>query len=345
MKRLTMILTSAALVLSALSACTSPKDDNTFKETALSGTPVRIDIPDTPVNSVISANCHIVTLSKTEDRKAGTVRSSVAVYSVTEEDIVLKGTLSLPGVTIYDKIMLFPMDTEGYICGVSIMSANRFYGITETAELKELEALEQKTKGHVFNYSFTAPVCLLDGYFYFLEVGDDSNYSLNRTEDDGTIKPVCYLNKTGGEWLPYLGAASGNGSTIVFGYSFYREILFLNTETGKAVSTSFEEPGFSEELARNLQGDILESQRKYYGGYIHVGKRVFLENLDGFIFASGEDTPDAILDVFSISGKPMERLLLDRSGHCAVDENGGRIFLFTYGDNPGLFVYHYRAEQ
>ena len=146
--------------------------------------------------------------------------------------------------------------------------------------------------------------------------------------------------KTGGEWLPYLGAASGNGSTIVFGYSFYREILFLNTETGKAVSTSFEEPGFSEELARNLQGDILESQRRYYGGYIHVGKRVFLENLDGFIFASGEDTPDAILDVFSISGKPMERLLLDRSGHCAVDEKGGRIFLFTYGDNPELFVYN-----
>ena len=109
-----------------------------------------------------------------------------------------------------------------------------------------------------FNYSFTAPVCLLDGYFYFLEVGDDSNYSLNRTEDDGTIKPVCYLNKTGGEWLPYLGTASGNGSTIAFGYSFYREILFLNTATGKAVSTSFEEPGFSEELARNLQGDILE---------------------------------------------------------------------------------------
>ena len=345
MKHLTIILTSAALAMSALSACTSPKDDNTFKETALSGTPVRIDIPDTPVNSVISANGHIVTLSKTEDRKTGTVRSFVAVYSVTEEDIVPKGTLSLPDVSIFDKIMLFPTDAEGCICGVSVMSTNRFYGITGTVELKELEALEQKTKGHVFNYSFTAPVCLLDGYFYFLEVGDDSNYSLNRTEDDGTIKPVCYLNKTGGEWLPYLGAASGNGSTIVFGYSFYREILFLNTETGKAVSTSFEEPGFSEELARNLQGDILESQRRYYGGYIHVGKRVFLENLDGFIFASGEDTPDAILDVFSISGKPMERLLLDRSGHCAVDERGGRIFLFTYGDNPGLFVYHYRAEQ
>ena len=342
MKHLTIILTSAALALSVLNACASPKDGNEFKETALSGTPVRMDIPDTPINSVLSNNGHIVTLSKIENREAGSVSSSVSVYSVKEEDIVLKGTLSLPGVTIYDKIMLFPMDTEWYICGVSIMSANRFYGITETAELKELEALEQKTKGHVFNYSFTAPVCLLDGYFYFLEVGDDSNYSLNRTEDDGTIKPVCYLNKTGGEWLPYLGA----GSTIVFGYSFYREILFLNTETGKAASTSFKEPGFSEELARNLQGDILESQRKYYGGYIHVGKRVFLETLDGFIetldgfiFASGEDTPDAILDVFSISGKPMERLLLDRSGHCAVDENGGRIFLFTYGDNPELFVY------
>ncbi len=339
MKHLTIILTSAALALSVLNACASPKDGNEFKETALSGTPVRMDIPDTPINSVLSNNGHIVTLSKIEDREAGSVSSSVSVYSVKEEDIVLKGTLSLPGVTIYDKILLFPMDTEGYICGVSIMSANRFYGITETAELKELEALEQKTKGHVFNYSFTAPVCLLNGYFYFLEVGDDSNYSLNRIEDDGTIKPVCYLNKTGGEWLPYLGAASGNSSTIVFGYSFYGEILFLNTETGKAVSTSFEEPGFSEELARNLQGDILESQRKYYGGYIHVGKRVFLENLDGFIFASGEDTPDAILDVFSISGKPMKRLLLDRSGHCALDENGGRILLFTYGDNPELFVY------
>ena len=325
MKHLTIILTSAALALSVLNACAYPKDSNAFKETALSGTPVRMDIPDTPINSVLSNNGHIVTLSKIEDREAGSVSSFVSVYSVKEEDIVLKGTLSLPGVTIYDKIMLFPMDTEWYICGVSIMSANRFYGITETAELKELEALEQKTKGHVFNYSFTAPVCLLDGYFYFLEVGDDSNYSLNRTEDDGTIKPVCYLNKTGGEWLPYLGAASGNGSTIA--------------ETGKAASTSFKEPGFSEELARNLQGDILESQRRYYGGYIHVGKRVFLENLDGFIFASGEDTPDAILDVFSISGKPLERLLLDRSGHCAVDENGGRIFLFTYGDNPELFVY------
>ena len=262
-----------------------------------------------------------------------------------KEDIVLKGTLSLPDVSIFDKIMLFPTDAEGCICGVSVMSTNRFYGITGTVELKELEALEQQTKGHVFNYSFTAPVCLLDGYFYFLEVGDDSNYSLNRTEDDGTIKPVCYLNKTGGEWLPYLGAASGNGSTIVFGYSFYREVLFFDTGSGKVVSVSFGEPGYSEETARNLQGDILESQRKYYGGYIHVGKRVFLETLDGFIFASGEDTPDAILDVFSISGKPMERLLLDRSGHCAVDERGGRILLFTYGDNPGLFVYHYRAEQ
>ena len=345
MKHLTIILTSAALALSVLNACASPKDGNEFKETALSGTPVRMDIPDTPINSVLSNNGHIVTLSKIENREAGSVSSSVSVYSVKEEDIVLKGTLSLPGVTIYDKIMLFPMDTEGYICGVSIMSANRFYGITETAELKELEALEQKTKGHVFNYSFTAPVCLLDGYFYFLEVGDDSNYSLNRMEDDGTIKPVCYLNKTGGEWLPYLGAASGNGSTIVFGYSFYREVLFFDTGSGKAVSVSFGEPGYSEETARNLQGDILDSQRKYYGGYIHVGKRVFLETLDGFIFASGEDTPDAILDVFSISGKPMERLLLDRSGHCAVDEKGGRIFLFTYGDNPGLFVYHYRAEQ
>ena len=132
---------------------------------------------------------------------------------------------------------------------------------------------------------------------------------------------------------------------LEFHFNASREVLFFDTGCGKAVSTSFEEPGFSEELARNLQGDILESQRKYYGGYIHVGKRVFLENLDGFIFASGEDTPDAILDVFSISGKPMERLLLDRSGHCAVDENGGRILLFTYGDNPGLFVYHYRAEQ
>lgn len=251
----------------------------------------------------------------------------------------------MPDVSIFDKIMLFPTDAEGCICGVSVMSTNRFYGITGTVELKELEALEQQTKGHVFNYSFTAPVCQQNGRFYFLEVGDDSNYSLNRMEDDGTIKPLCYLNKTGGEWLPYLGAASGNGSTIVFGYSFYREVLFLNTETGKAVSVSFGEPGYSEETARNLQGDILDSQRKYYGGYIHVGKRVFLENLDGFIFASGEDTHDAILDVFSISGKPMERLLLDRSGHCAVDERGGRIFLFTYGDNPGLFVYHYQTEQ
>lgn len=343
MKRLTMILTSAALALSALSACTSPKD--TFKETALSGTPVRMDIPDTPVNSVISANGHIVTLSKTEDRKAGTVRSSVAVYSVTEEDIVLKGTLSLPDVSIFDKIMLFPTDAEGCICGVSVMSTNRFYGITGTMELKELEALEQQTKGHVFNYSFTAPVCMHNGRFYFLEVGDDSNYSLNRVEDDGTVKPLCYLNKTGGDWLPYLGAASGNGSTIVFGYSFYREVLFFDTGSGKAVSVSFGEPGYSEETARNLQGDILDSQRKYYGGYVHVGERVFLKNLDGFIPASGEESPDAVLDVFSISGKPEERLLLDRSGHCAVDERGGRIFLFTYGDNPGLFVYHYRTEQ
>lgn len=345
MKRLTIILTSAALAMSALSACTSPKDDNTFKESALSGTPVRIEIPDTPVNSVISANGHIVTLSKTEDRKAGTVRSSVAVYSVTEEDIVLKGTLSLPDVSIFDKIMLFPTDAEGCICGVSVMSTNRFYGITGTVELKELEALEQQTKGHVFNYSFTAPVCQQNGRFYFLEVGDDSNYSLNRMEDDGTIKPLCYLNKTGGDWLPYLGAASGNGSTIVFGYSFYREVLFFDTGSGKAVSVSFGEPGYSEETARNLQGDILDSQRKYYGGYVHVGERVFLKNLDGFIPASGEESPDAVLDVFSISGKPEERLLLDRSGHCAVDERGGRIFLFTYGDNPGLFVYHYRAEQ
>lgn len=339
MKRLTIILTSAALVLSALSACTSQKDDNTFKETALSGTPVRMDIPDTPVNSVISANGHIVTLSKTEDRKAGTVRSSVAVYSVTEEDIVLKGTLNLPDVSIFDKIMLFPTDAEGCICGVSVMSANRFYGITGTVELKELEALEQQTKGHVFNYGFTAPVCMHNGRFYFLKVGDDSNYSLNRVEDDGTIKPLCYLNKTGGDWLPYLGAASGNGSTIVFGYSFYREVLFFDTGSGKAVSVSFGEPGYSEETARNLQGDILDSQRKYYGGYVHVGERVFLENLDGFIPASGEESPDAVLDVFSISGKPEERLLLDRSGHCAVDEKGGRIFLFTYGDNPELFVY------
>ena len=173
--------------------------------------------------------------------------------------------------------MLFTTDAEGCICGVSVMSTNRFYGITGTVELKELEALEQKTKGHVFNYSFTAPVCLLDGYFYFLEVGDDSNYSLNRTEDDDTIKPVCYLNKTGGEWLPYLGAASGNGSTIVFGYSFYREVLFFDTGSGKAVSTSFGELGYSEETARNLQGDILDSQRKYYGGYVHVGERVFLK--------------------------------------------------------------------
>lgn len=345
MKRLTMILSSAALALSALSACTSQKDDNTFKETALSGTPVRIDIPDTPVNSVISANCYIVTLSKTEDRKAGTVRSSVAVYSVTEEDIVLKGTLSLPDVSIFDKIMLFPTDAEGCICGISVMSTNRFYGITGTVELKELEALEQQTKGHVFNYSFTAPVCQQNGRFYFLEVGDDSNYSLNRMEDDGTVKPLCYLNKTGGDWLPYLGAASGNGSTIVFGYSFYREVLFFDTGSGKAVSVSFGEPGYSEETARNLQGDILDSQRKYYGGYVHVGERVFLKNLDGFIPASGEESPDAVLDVFSISGKPVERLLLDRSGHCAVDERGGRIFLFTYGDNPGLFVYHYRTEQ
>lgn len=343
MKRLTMILTSAALALSALSACTSQKD--TFKETALSGTPVRMDIPDTPVNSVISANGHIVTLSKTEDRKAGTVRSSVAVYSVTEEDIVLKGTLSLPDVSIFDKIMLFPTDAEGCICGVSVMSTNRFYGITGTMELKELEALEQQTKGHVFNYSFTAPVCQQNGRFYFLEVGNDSNYSLNRMEDDGTVKPLCYLNKTGGDWLPYLGAASGNGSTIVFGYSFYREVLFFDTGSGKAVSVSFGEPGYSEETARNLQGDILDSQRKYYGGYVHVGERVFLKNLDGFIPASGEESPDAVLDVFSISGKPEEKLLLDRSGHCAVDERGGRIFLFTYGDNPGLFVYHYRTEQ
>ena len=162
MKHLTIILTSAALALSVLNACASPKDGNEFKETALSGTPVRMDIPDTPINSVLSNNGHIVTLSKIENREAGSVSSSVSVYSAKEEDIVLKGTLSLPGVTIYDKIMLFPMDTEGYICGVSVMSTNRFYGITGTVELKELEALEQKTKGHVFNYSFTAPVCLLD---------------------------------------------------------------------------------------------------------------------------------------------------------------------------------------
>ena len=251
----------------------------------------------------------------------------------------------MPDVSIFDKIMLFPTDAEGCICGVSVMSTNRFYGITGTVELKELEALEQQTKGHVFNYSFTAPVCQQNGRFYFLEVGDDSNYSLNRMEDDGTVKPLCYLNKTGGDWLPYLGAASGNGSTIVFGYSFYREVLFFDTGSGKAVSVSFGEPGYSEETARNLQGDILDSQRKYYGGYVHVGERVFLKNLDGFIPASGEESPDAVLDVFSISGKPEERLLLDRSGHCAVDERGGRIFLFTYGDNPGLFVYHYRTEQ
>ena len=60
----------------------------------------------------------------------------------------------------------------------------------------------------------------------------------------------------------------------MFGYSFYREVLFFDTGSGKAVSVSFGEPGYSEETARNLQGDILESQRKYYGGYIHVGKRV-----------------------------------------------------------------------
>lgn len=332
-----LIITLAILFLA--NVCVSGKNGQVFKEIALSGTSVGIDLPEAPVNSVFSGNGHIVTLSKIEDRKAGSVSGSISVYSIKGKDIVLKGTLSLPGVTIYDKIMLFPIDAEEYICGVSVMSANRFYGITVATELKELEELEQKTKGHIFNYSFTAPVCLLGGHFYFLEVGDDSNYSLVMTGDDGTTKPVCYLNKTGGEWLPYIGSAAVGGNTIVFGYSFYRKILFFNTETGKAVSTSFEEPGFSEELTRNLKGDILESQRRYYGGYIHVGKRVFLENLDGFIFASGEDVPDAVLDVFSISGKPVERLLLDRSGHCAVDEKGGRIFLFTYGNNPELFVY------
>ena len=54
MKHLTIILTSAALALSVLNACASPKDGNEFKETALSGTPVRMDIPDTPINSVLS---------------------------------------------------------------------------------------------------------------------------------------------------------------------------------------------------------------------------------------------------------------------------------------------------
>ena len=66
MKHLTIILTSAALALSVLNACASPKDGNEFKETALSGTPVRMDIPDTPINSVLSNNGHIVTLSKIE---------------------------------------------------------------------------------------------------------------------------------------------------------------------------------------------------------------------------------------------------------------------------------------
>ena len=71
MKHLTIILTSAALALSVLNACASPKDGDAFKETALSGTSVRMDIPDTPINSVLSNNGHIVTLSKIEDREAG----------------------------------------------------------------------------------------------------------------------------------------------------------------------------------------------------------------------------------------------------------------------------------
>ena len=87
----------------------SGRNGQTFKETTLSGTHVCMDIPNTPINSVLSNNGHIATLSKIEDRETGSVSSSVSVYSTKGEDIVLKGTLNLPDVTIYDNIYaVFP---------------------------------------------------------------------------------------------------------------------------------------------------------------------------------------------------------------------------------------------
>lgn len=314
------------------------RNGQTYK--VLNGTPVFMDIPELPVSHILSDSSHIVALSISRDGNAYTTSGFISVYSIEEEGIVPAGTLELPTMSIFDRIMLFPMDTGSYICGVSVLSANKFYGIAENMELIELKALAQKTKGHIFNLGFTTPVCLQDEYFYFLEPDDDSNYSLNRTEDDGTIKPVLYLDKKGSDnKLPYLGSATGNDGTIVFGYNFYNEIVIFDTGTGKSTSASFDDSGHSDELIMDFSGDILDFQRRYYGGYIHVGDRIFLVNLNGYIFASGEDIPNVTIDVFGRSGKPMERLLLDRSGHCAVDEQGGRIFLFTYGDNPQVYVY------
>jgi hypothetical protein len=337
-----LVFSSLAIVIcSCATASKQPYPPSFGKTTELKGKAIDLNITGSSVQSVIVSGDYFVTLNKDTTEK-------IAVIDISGKAMKKLRTFAIPNLRERDRVSLFSIKSKEYICGVSIFDRNAYYGITKDLQLEELKWLKKDMSRYFYEYSWASPVMIDDSNFYFCGVGDDDAYSLYRikTNHDSAPEIVTRFSKNNHGYIPFLGKAGGNPNTgrIVYGYRYFKEVLFINALKNKCKSVSFDAEGFSEEMARNSGRDILDSQKNYYGDYVFSGKKAYLRSFDGILFYGSALPENTVIEVFSKKGRPLERFVLDKYGLCAVDEARGRFFLITYGNSPELYEYRFQKR-
>lgn len=333
--------TLAIAICSCSMASKQPSLPSFGKATELKGNAINLDIVGFSMQSAIVSGDYLVTLN-------ADTKETIAVIDIDENEIKKLRTFDIPNFRESDRASLFSVKDKEYICGVSIFDKNVYYGITKDLRLEELKSLKKDMSRYFYDYSWASPVMMDDSYFYFCGAGDDNVFSLYRQKIKHDIVPetVKRFSENNQGCIPFLGKAGGNPykGKIVFGYRYFKKVLFIDALKNKCESVSFDAEGFSEEKAKNSGRDILDSQKNYYGGDVFCGKKAYLQSFDGLLFYDSALPQSSVIEVFSKKGRPLERFVLDKYGLCAVDEARGRFFLITYGSSPELYEYSFRKR-
>ncbi len=307
------------------------------KETALTGKRVNIDMGSESVKDMAIFGDFLFTLSQLEDDM------QLKVYSISADKVSVIASFMLPE-SKHDYVWLFRTDRDNYLCGVFNGNTNACYGLTKDLRMVKLVDIEKKISKHIDPDIRYFPVCDRGNVLYlvarlFTDSGSRT-YGLYAIGSEGS--PVLKEKLQGEDYpgvyyAPFVGDgySDSKGKLIVFGYSFFKELRFINTANGKTRRTIFNAPGYDTEI--DLYS--LKSQKKYYGQYISVGDKVYVRSFEGKPVTTEADWKTSVLEVFSRSGKPLERFIFDRCGRFAVDMARGRVFLVSPGSSPQLFMY------
>jgi hypothetical protein len=326
MKRLLFALLTVFAV-----ACTS---GNGVKVTELKGEKVMtLDYKPSLPSMMVVDDLLIVANGRSNDK--------VMIYD--KETLALKSKITLAERPDYDRALLFPIEGDEYICGYFFPFFGDVYGLKKNLTSEQLKV--GKYYADVSSISFgmvSVAGANKDGVIF---CGKDK-------PNDRSAKGYCIWNygaeKTdmlfdmtdgmnSGAFASSAGIMSMNEEVLVFGYKYHDWISFIDRKTGEVKTVKRDSPGFS--IAN--EADYSDKNPQYFNASLNVGEKVWIHNMEGYIPLDPNShlAPYTRMECYSTKGELLEVFHLDHYGAFAVDEAVGKVYLISYDEEAGVYVY------